>query len=147
MKTLLAACTVALSVTIPAWAQQPATQTGERHFVLENTQIIPVQSQSTGRAHELVVVLPSSYATHPEKRYPVLYYLDAYWDTPLLTATYGNLIYDNQVPEFIMVGRTRRVRITMSSAAATTRSPRPTAMGTPARPRPSSTSSRRKSRR
>ena len=95
---------LALSVAVPAWAQQPATQAPERHFVLENTQIIPVQSQSTGRAHELVVVLPSSYAAHPEKRYPVLYYLDAYWDTPLLTATYGNLIYDNQVPEFIMVG-------------------------------------------
>jgi len=104
MKTLLTACAVALSLAMPAWAQQPATQSGERHFVLENTQIIPVQSQSTGRTHELVVVLPASYASHPEKRYPVLYYLDAYWDTPLLTATYGNLIYDNQVPEFIMVG-------------------------------------------
>ena len=104
MKKLLAACAVALSVGIPAWAQQPATQASDRHFVLENTQIIPVQSQATGRAHELVVVLPSSYAAHPETRYPVLYYLDAYWDTPLLTATYGNLVYDNQVPEFIMVG-------------------------------------------
>jgi predicted alpha/beta superfamily hydrolase len=104
MKTLLAACAVALGVVVPASAQQPAAPAAERHFVLENTQIIPVQSESTGRAHELVVVLPSSYAAHPEKRYPVLYYLDAYWDTPLLTATYGNLIYDNQVPEFIMVG-------------------------------------------
>jgi predicted alpha/beta superfamily hydrolase len=102
MKKLLAACALVLSVSVPAWAQAP--QAAPRHFVLENTQIIPVQSQSTGRAHELVVVLPSSYATHPEKRYPVLYYLDAYWDTPLLTATYGNLVYDNQVPEFIMVG-------------------------------------------
>jgi predicted alpha/beta superfamily hydrolase len=99
MKKLLAVCAVALTMNFPAWAQQP-----ERHFVLENTQIIPVHSQSTGRDHELVVVLPSSYAAHPEKRYPVLYYLDAYWDTPLLTATYGNLVYDNQVPEFIMVG-------------------------------------------
>jgi hypothetical protein len=99
MKKLLAMCAMALTLNLPAWAQQP-----ERHFVLENTQIIPVHSQSTGREHELVVVLPSSYAAHPEKRYPVLYYLDAYWDTPLLTATYGNLIYDNQVPEFIMVG-------------------------------------------
>ena len=34
----------------------------------------------------------------------MLYYLDAYWDTPLLASTYGNLIYDNEVPEFIMVG-------------------------------------------
>jgi hypothetical protein len=45
MKTLLTACAVALSLTFPAWSQQPATQSGERHFVLENTQIMPVQSQ------------------------------------------------------------------------------------------------------
>jgi len=76
----------------------------ERKFVLDNTQIIPIKSTQTGRDHELVVVLPASYAAHPEKKYPVFYYLDAYWDTPLLTATYGNLIFDNQVPEFIMVG-------------------------------------------
>jgi predicted alpha/beta superfamily hydrolase len=84
----------------PAWAQQGAP----RKFVLENTQIVPVQSKATGKAHELVVILPASYAANPGKTYPVLYFLDAYWDTPLLSATYGNLIYDNQVPEFIMVG-------------------------------------------
>lgn len=73
-------------------------------FVLNTTQIIPIQSKNTGRNHELVVVLPASYAANPDKKYPVLYYLDAYWDTPLLVSTYGNLIYDNVVPEFIMVG-------------------------------------------
>jgi len=85
--------------TVSAWAQA-----ADKPFVLANTQVIPVQSKSTGKAHELVVVLPASYASNPGKTYPVLYFLDAYWDTPLLSATYGNLIYDNQVPEFIMVG-------------------------------------------
>lgn len=75
-----------------------------RKFVLNNTQIVPIQSKITGRNHELVVVFPGSYASNPDKKYPVLYYLDAYWDTPLLVSTYGNLIYDNLVPEFIMVG-------------------------------------------
>lgn len=105
IRTLFATCALALCAGAPAWAQ-PDVQApaAERRFVLENTRIVPLQSQSTGRAHELVVVLPSSYAAHPERRYPVLYFLDAYWDTPLLAATYGNLIYDNQVPEFIMVG-------------------------------------------
>ena len=79
-------------------------QEANRKFVLENTQIIPIQSKHTGRAHELVIVLPASYASNPAKKYPVLYYLDAYWDTPLLSATQGNLVYDNEVPEFIMVG-------------------------------------------
>ena len=75
-----------------------------RKFVLDNTQIIPIASTHTGRQHELIVVLPSSHASNPGKTYPVLYFLDAYWDTPLLSAIYGNLIYDNRVPEFIMVG-------------------------------------------
>jgi len=91
--------TMLLVVTKSALAQQANTQ-----FVLSNTEIIPIHSKITGRDHELVVVYPSSYKTHPEKKYPVLYYLDAYWDTPLLVSTYGNLIYDNLVPEFIMVG-------------------------------------------
>lgn len=73
-------------------------------FVLNNTQIVPIHSKITGRDHELVVVLPASYAANPDKKYPVLYYLDAYWDTPLLVSTYGNLVFDNVVPEFIMVG-------------------------------------------
>ncbi|RYE97770.1 MAG: alpha/beta hydrolase, partial [Oxalobacteraceae bacterium] len=72
-------------------------------FVLNTTRIVPLQSKA-GRNYELVVVLPSSYAANPGKTYPVLYYLDAYWDTPLLVSTYGNLIYDNRAPEFIMVG-------------------------------------------
>ena len=88
-----------LGITTSAFAQQTNKQ-----FVLSNTEIIPIHSKITGRDHELVVVYPSSYKTNPTKKYPVLYYLDAYWDTPLLASTYGNLIYDNLVPEFIMVG-------------------------------------------
>ncbi|HSX52171.1 MAG TPA: alpha/beta hydrolase-fold protein [Cellvibrio sp.] len=88
-----------LGITTTALAQQTSKQ-----FVLNNTEIIPLHSKFTGRDHELVVVYPSTYQTHPDKKYPVLYYLDAYWDTPLLVSTYGNLQYDNMVPEFIMVG-------------------------------------------
>lgn len=81
-----------------------AQQQNARPFVIGNSQIVPIESRSTGRQHELVILLPSSYQSQPTKKYPVLYYLDAYWDTPLLASTYGNLIYDNEVPEFIMVG-------------------------------------------
>lgn len=99
VKKYLLLFVVLLGITASAQAQQTHKQ-----FVLNNTEIIPLHSKITGRDHELVVVYPSSYKTHPEKKYPVLYYLDAYWDTPLLVSTYGNLIYDNLVPEFIMVG-------------------------------------------
>ncbi|WP_323142032.1 alpha/beta hydrolase-fold protein [Massilia phyllosphaerae] len=84
-------------------AAQAAAQAEYKQFVLNNTRIVPLQSKA-GRKYELVVVLPSGYAASPGKTYPVLYYLDAYWDTPLLVSTYGNLIYDNRAPEFIMVG-------------------------------------------
>ncbi len=93
------ALVVLVAVTSSAFGQQTNKQ-----FVLQNTEIIPIHSKITGRDHELVVVYPSSYKSNPEKKYPVLYYLDAYWDTPLLVSTYGNLSYDNLVPEFIMVG-------------------------------------------
>jgi predicted alpha/beta superfamily hydrolase len=85
-------------------AAPAAAQAGYKPFVLNNTQIVPLRSAASGRQYELVVVLPSSHAANPGKTYPVLYYLDAYWDTPLLVSTYGNLIYDNRAPEFIMVG-------------------------------------------
>lgn len=81
-----------------------AQQESGGSFVIGNSHIIPIESRNTGRQHELVIILPSSYQSQPTKKYPVLYYLDAYWDTPLLASTYGNLIYDNEVPEFIMVG-------------------------------------------
>ena len=98
-KKYFLALVVLLGLTTSAFAQQTNKQ-----FVLNNTEIIPIHSKNTGRDHELVVVYPSSYKTNPDKKYPVLYYLDAYWDTPLLVSTYGNLQYDNLVPEFIMVG-------------------------------------------
>lgn len=111
-----------LCVQLPALAEQPAY----KKFVLENTQIVPIKSK-VGRDYELIVVLPASYYTQPEKKYPVLYYVDAYWDTPLLTSTYGNLVYDNVVPEFIMVGlsypsgtnydKDRRFDLTFTKAA------------------------------
>lgn len=88
-----------LGITTSALGQQTNKQ-----FVLNNTEIIPIHSKMTGRVHELVIVYPASYTVNPDKKYPVLYYLDAYWDTPSLVSTYGNLSYDRVIPEFIMVG-------------------------------------------
>lgn len=85
--------------------EPPVTvQAALQPFSIGNSQIIPIESKHTGRKHELVVVLPASYATDPKRKYPVFYYLDAYWDTPMVSAVYGNLLYDNLVPEMILVG-------------------------------------------
>ncbi len=97
-KNYLLACFLVFGITRSAVAQTPPP------FILHGTQVIPISSKHTGKAHELVVILPASYSANPEKKYPVLYYIDAYWDTPLLVSTYGNLIFDKETPEFIMVG-------------------------------------------
>ena len=76
----------------------------ERHFTLKNTQLISIKSEQTGRAYELIIILPGNYNNQPDKHYPVLYFMDAYWDTPLLASIQGQLVYDNAIPEMIMVG-------------------------------------------
>ncbi|MBN2425030.1 MAG: alpha/beta hydrolase [Calditrichaceae bacterium] len=76
----------------------------ERHFTLNNTQMIQLKSDLTGREHELIIILPASYKESPDKSYPVLYFMDAYWDTPLLNSIHGQLVYDRVIPELIMVG-------------------------------------------
>ncbi|MBN2007806.1 alpha/beta hydrolase [candidate division KSB1 bacterium] len=76
----------------------------EQHFTLKNTHYIQMKSDLTGRDHEIIVFLPDSYANNPEKHYPALYFMDAYWDMPLLNSIHGQLVYDNVIPELIMVG-------------------------------------------
>jgi len=81
-----------------------AADNSQRSFVLKNTQILTMDSKQTGKKHELIIALPDSYHQSPDKKYPVLYFLDAYWDMPLVSGIYGTLVYDRVVPEFIMVG-------------------------------------------
>lgn len=74
-----------------------------RDYVLGNTHFKQVISE-TGKRYELVITLPSSYRPGRKNSYPVLYYLDPYWDTPALFGVYHALVYDNLIPELILVG-------------------------------------------
>jgi predicted alpha/beta superfamily hydrolase len=76
----------------------------QQPYIFTNTQILTAPSAQSGLMHQLIISLPASYQTEPTKRYPVVYYLDAYWDFPLLHATYGNLRYDRAITEAILVG-------------------------------------------
>ncbi|MEY4590675.1 MAG: hypothetical protein RL497_2751 [Pseudomonadota bacterium] len=87
---------------LPETAQAAETPAAPA-YEFSNSRLHPVQSPQ-GLKHQLIVTLPDSYATDPNKRYPVVYYLDAYWDFPLLYATHGNLRYDRAIPECILVG-------------------------------------------
>jgi predicted alpha/beta superfamily hydrolase len=104
-KLTLAACAfLVLSVAAPAAdAPAPASPTEFPPHVLANTQIRPLPRAANGRDYQLYVALPPDYATSG-KKYPVLYICDGYWDFTLINGFYGNLIYDQVVPHFIIVG-------------------------------------------
>jgi hypothetical protein len=71
---------------------------------LPNTELRVLPPTADGRHYQLHVHLPGSYAGADERRYPVLYVTDGYWDFPTMVATYNNLVYDRVVPECIIVG-------------------------------------------
>ncbi|RZJ06884.1 MAG: alpha/beta hydrolase [Rubrivivax sp.] len=69
-----------------------------------NTQLRALPKNADGRAYQLHIHLPESFGKEPNRRYPVLYVTDGYWDFATIVASYSNLVYDKVVPEFITVG-------------------------------------------
>ena len=59
---------------------------------------------ANGRDYRITVGVPDSYAASPERRYPILYVTDGYWDYKLLKSIIGGLVYDKVIPEVILVG-------------------------------------------
>jgi predicted alpha/beta superfamily hydrolase len=58
-----------------------------------------------GQEYELYIMLPSGYKA-ADKKYPVVYLMDAQWDFPLVTGLYGANNYDGFIPGLIIVGVT-----------------------------------------
>lgn len=98
MKSLLVLLALILALPL-ARAVEPAYPP----LVLPHTQIRPLPRSANGRDYQLFVALPPGYATSG-KKYPVLYLCDGYWDFTLVNGFYGNLRYDQVVPDFIIVG-------------------------------------------
>lgn len=72
--------------------------------VIGNSQLRVLPPNAAGRSYQLHVALPGSYAKNPDKKYPVVYVTDGYWDFEKLIALRGGLVFDKVVPEFIIVG-------------------------------------------
>lgn len=93
---------------LPALSAMSLASAGEAPapapYTLPGTQTLTLPATAQGRRYQLSVHLPASFGREPKRRYPVLYLTDAYWDFPLVAASYGNLVYDRVVPEFIIVG-------------------------------------------
>ncbi len=73
-------------------------------YVIPRSEVRTLPVNDAGRHHALFVAVPESYATQPDKRYPVVFVTDGYWDFHKLTAIHGPLVYDKYAPEFIVVG-------------------------------------------
>jgi hypothetical protein len=71
---------------------------------IANSLLRPLAATAEGRRYQLHIHLPASYAKEPQRRYPVLYLTDDYWDFPTVVASYDNMVYDKVLPEFIVVG-------------------------------------------
>jgi predicted alpha/beta superfamily hydrolase len=73
-------------------------------YVISGSEVRTLPRNAAGREYALFIHLPSSYARSPNKRYPVVYVTDGYWDFMKLVAVQGALAYDKYAPEFITVG-------------------------------------------
>lgn len=97
---LTALAVVVLLVAISEAAAQPAYPP----HAIPGSQIRVLPPNEAGRHYQLHVGLPASYDKEPNRRYPVVYVTDGYWDFAKLTTIHGSLVYDRVVPEYITVG-------------------------------------------
>lgn len=69
-----------------------------------NSQLLVLPRNADGREYQLHIGLPASYANEKDRRYPVVFVTDGYWDFAKIEVIRGALVYDKVVPEFIIVG-------------------------------------------
>lgn len=100
--TLASATTPVVAASGSAPVQRPGLPFPP--LTLSGTQVRDLPSDVTGKTHQLQIGLPASFASEPERRYPVLYVLDGQWDFPLVLALSGGLRYDQVLPELLVVG-------------------------------------------
>lgn len=100
---VLAGC--AMSVAPPATQSEAReSATAVPGVVLPDTESLRVHDP-IGRDYALWVALPSGYAAHPQKRYPVVYVTDALYSFPLVRSI-RNLVGQQgvNIEDFILVG-------------------------------------------
>jgi predicted alpha/beta superfamily hydrolase len=73
-------------------------------FAIPGSQLRDLPRNAAGRHYQLQIGLPASYTKNPDRRYPVVYVTDGYWDFAKMYANRESLTYDKVAPEFIIVG-------------------------------------------
>jgi predicted alpha/beta superfamily hydrolase len=101
MKGMHAWFLVLASAAAPALSADKPALPG---YVIPRSEVRTLPVNSAGRHYALFIGLPVSYASETNKRYPVVYVTDGYWDFHKLTAIHGPLVYDKYAPDNIVVG-------------------------------------------
>jgi predicted alpha/beta superfamily hydrolase len=91
-------------VTLPSLVSLAETSASPAPYTIEGTSLVPMQSAIMGRDYLLHIYLPPTYESSPEKRYPVVYMTDAYWNFAMMQSLERGLLNDGRAPEFIIVG-------------------------------------------
>jgi predicted alpha/beta superfamily hydrolase len=90
-----------LSFAVAAHAAEPAPEP----YVLKDTEVHVLHASRLGRDYEIDVALPPSYASSPDRRYPVVFVTDAPYAFPLTRAIAARVSgHSKELPEFILVG-------------------------------------------
>lgn len=80
-----------------------ASLANEPYKVLRS-QVITLKEPDTGRVYPLYIKLPRSYSKEPEKRYPVIYLLDAPYSFPIASGATRYPMNSGNMQEAILVG-------------------------------------------
>jgi predicted alpha/beta superfamily hydrolase len=97
---------VALAVSFALAAgcrERPAPVVGEPETI-DHSEVHVLPRSANGRDYRITVGVPDSYANQPDRRYPIIYVTDGYWDYKLFKSIVGGLVYDKVIPEAIVVG-------------------------------------------
>lgn len=94
------------SAVVASAADSPSIPRGDDYppHTIANSQLRVLPATSPDRTYQLHIGLPPSYARQPDRKFPVVYVTDGYWDFQKLAAIRAVLINDKVVPEFIIVG-------------------------------------------
>ena len=105
MKQIITLALLSFAITASAADTPPAPPAAEYPpHTISNSQLRVLPVTASGRTYQLHIGLPPSYAKQPDRKYPVVYVTDGYWDFQKLVAIRAVLINDKVTPEFIIVG-------------------------------------------
>ncbi len=73
-------------------------------YGIPNSEVRKLSSELTSKDYEILVWVPDSYIKETDRKYPVIYILDAQWDFSNVEASIRNNFADGAISEVILVG-------------------------------------------